>query len=125
MRARENMSDVESEDPTKVGNDMIFSEEEESQEVIVTSVEPHDPMAMSAGGEQEAERHSDVPTPRKDATSSDAIGERQAKRTRLPCPSEASSALPPPTPGMAVQAGRSEERVRTPTSSGPAPARDP
>ena len=35
---------------------MIFSEEEESQEVIVTSVEPHDPAAMSASDEQEADR---------------------------------------------------------------------
>ena len=55
MQARENRSDVESEleleDPTEVGDDMIFFEEEESQEVVVTSAErcvpwPH-PLAAS------------------------------------------------------------------------------
>ena len=65
MRARENRSDVESElkleDPTEVGDDMIFSEEEESREVIATSAERCDPMAAHAGGEQEAERRGDVP----------------------------------------------------------------
>ena len=42
MKAGENRSDIESEleseDPTEVGDDMIFSEEEENWEVIVTSV---------------------------------------------------------------------------------------
>ena len=64
MKARENRSDVESEleseNPTEVGDDMIFSEEEESQEVIATSAGCRDPTAVSAGGEQEAERHGDV-----------------------------------------------------------------
>ena len=54
MKARERKSDVESEleleDPMDV-DDMVFSEEEESREVIVTSAERHDPTAMSAGDE--------------------------------------------------------------------------
>ena len=79
MRAGENSSDVESEDPTELGDDMIFSEEEESREVIVTSVERYDPTAASAGGEQEAERRGDVPTLRKHAASADTVGEWEAK----------------------------------------------
>ena len=54
MKAEENSSDIESKleskDPTEV-DDMIFSEEEESREVIMTSMERHDPMVMSASGE--------------------------------------------------------------------------
>ena len=54
VKAGENKSDVESElkseDPTDV-DDMIFSEEEESPKVILTSAERHDPAAMSAGDE--------------------------------------------------------------------------
>ena len=54
VKARERKSDVESEleseDPVDVDN-MVFSEEEESWEVIVTSAERHDPTAMSAGDE--------------------------------------------------------------------------
>ena len=64
--------------------------------VVATSVERHDPMAASAGGEQEVERRGDVPTPRKRAASADAVGEREAKRTRSPCPSEALPVLSPP-----------------------------
>ena len=56
VRARKNRSDVESEleseDPTEVGDDMIFSEEEESREVVVTSMERCDPVAAHTGGEQ-------------------------------------------------------------------------
>ena len=50
----ENRSDVESEleseDPIEV-DDMIFSEEEECWEVIVTSAERRDPTTMSASDE--------------------------------------------------------------------------
>ena len=57
MKAGENRSDVESEleseDPIEVGDDMIFSEDKESREVITTSVEHCDPMAAHTGGEQE------------------------------------------------------------------------
>ena len=55
VKARENRSDVEleleSKDPTEVGDDIIFSEEEESREVFVTSVEHCDPTAASTGDE--------------------------------------------------------------------------
>ena len=54
VKARENKSDVESElesgDPKDV-DDMVFSEEEESREVVVTSAEHHDPTATSASDE--------------------------------------------------------------------------
>ena len=60
MRAGERRSDVESElasdDPTEL-DDMVFSDEEESREVVVTSVERCGPTTMSAGGEQDAARH--------------------------------------------------------------------
>ena len=92
-------SELESEDPTKVGDDMIFSEEEESREVIATSAERRDPVAASAAGEQEAERRSDIPAPRKCATSTDIVGEREAKRTRSPRPLVASSISSPPAAG--------------------------
>ena len=101
VKAGENKSDVkselESEDPTEV-EDMIFSEEEESHEVIMTSVEHHDPTAMSAGSEQEPERRGVVPTLRKHAASVDAIGEQEAKQTWSPRPSEVSPAQSPPAP---------------------------
>ena len=58
---------------------MVFSKEEESQEVVVTSVECRDPTAMSAGDEQEAERRAVVLVPRKRAASVDAVGEWEAK----------------------------------------------
>ena len=78
MRAKERRSDVESElvsdDPMDL-DDMVFSDEEESQEVVVTSAVRRDPTAMSAGEEQEAARHAEVPASRKRATSTDAIGE--------------------------------------------------
>ena len=54
MRAGERASDVESElasdDPTDL-DDMIFSDEEESREVAVTSTERRDPTAASTGKE--------------------------------------------------------------------------
>ena len=59
MRAEERVSDVESElasnDPMDL-NDMAFSDEEESREVVVTSAVRRDPVATSIGVEQEATR---------------------------------------------------------------------
>ena len=84
MKVGEHRSDVKSElaleDPTDV-DDMVSSEEEESREVVVTLTESHDPMAMSASDEQEAERRAVVPVPRKRAASIDAVSEWEAKRT--------------------------------------------
>ena len=83
VKAGERRSDVESEleseAPTEV-DDMIFSEEEESWEVAVTSAERCDPMVMSAGDEQEAERRVVVPVSRKRAASADAVGNWEAKQ---------------------------------------------
>ena len=54
MKAGERRSDVESElvseDPMDV-DDMVFSKEEESPEVILTSAERRDPAATSTGDE--------------------------------------------------------------------------
>jgi len=129
VRARDNRSDVESEleleDSTEVGDDVIFSMEDEDREVIATLVEHCDHAAASTGGEREVERHGDIPMPRKCATSSDTIGEREAKRTRSPRPSEGSPASSPPVVGVAGQARRSEEWARTHASSGPVPACGP
>ena len=78
MKVGERRSDVESEleseDPTEV-DDMVFSEEEKSREVVVTSAVCRDPTAMSAGDEQEVEGAIEVPMPRKRAASADAAGE--------------------------------------------------
>ena len=104
---------------------MIFSEEEESREVVATSMERRDLVVASAGDEQEVERHGDVPTPRKHAVSVDAVSEWEAKRTRSPPPLVVSPVSSPPAVGTAEQARRSEERVHTHTSSGPALACDP
>ena len=116
MKARERRSDIESElaskDPTDVDN-MVFSEEEESREVVVTSAERRDPAAMSAGDEQEAERRAVVPVPRKRVASADAIVEREAKRTRSPCPLVASLVSSPAAADAAEQSGRFEERTGT------------
>ena len=111
-------SKLESEDPTDV-DDMVFSKEEESREVVVTSAEHCDPTAMSAGDEQEVERHAVVPVLRKRAMSVDAVGEREAKRTRSPCPLVASPVLSPPTVDSTEKAGWFEERTSTRASPGP------
>ena len=83
---------------------MVFSEEEESWEVVVTSVEHRDPTTMFTVDEQEAERRAAVPVPKKHAASVDAIGEREAKRTRSPHPLVALPILSPPTVDAAEQA---------------------
>ena len=87
--------ELELEDPTEVGDDVISSEEEGGQEVM-TSVVHREPTTMSANGGLEAERHGDLAAPRNCAASSDVIGEREAKQTRSPCSSEASLALSSP-----------------------------
>jgi len=123
VKAGERRSDVESEAPTEV-DDMIFSEEEESQEVVVTSAERRDPTAMFAGDEHEAERRAEVLVLRKRAASADAIGKREAKRARSPRPSVASPVSFSPTTGAIEQARWSDERACTHASPGPVPACD-
>ena len=103
MPARENRSDIESEleseDPTEMGDDVICSKDERGREVIATSMERHEPAATSTSGERKVERRGDIPMLRKHAASMDAIGEREAKQTRSPRPLEASPASSPPAPG--------------------------
>ena len=113
MKAGERRSDVESElasdDPTDL-DDMVFSDEEESREVIATSAVHRDPTATSPGEEQEAAQRTEVPTSKKHAASADAIGERAGKWTRSPRPSAALPAPSSPVANAAGRAGRSEER---------------
>ena len=129
VRAGENRSDVEaeleSEDPTEMGDDVISSEDEGGREVVATSVEHCEPVATSTSGGCDAERHGNVPAPRKCATSSDTVGEREAKQTWSPRPLDSSLAMSPPAVGMVVQARWLEERARTRASLGPAPVCDP
>ena len=115
-------SELQSEDPIDV-DDMVFSEED-SREVIVTSVEHRNPTVMSAGDEQEAERRVVVPLPRKRAASADAVDEREGKQTRSQRSSVASLVSSLPAADAAEQAGRFEERASTHASLGPVPARD-
>ena len=104
VRAGESRGDVEaeleSEDPMEVGDDVRSSEDGGGQSVVVTSVERRKPAATSTSGGRDAERRGDVPAPRKRAARSDAVDEREAKRTRSPCSSEVSPALSPPALGM-------------------------
>ena len=127
VKAGENKSDVEfelkSEDPIDV-DDMVFSEEEESPEVVLTSAERRDPAATSAGDEQEAERRAVDPVPRKRAVSTDAIGEWEAKWARSPHPSVASPVSSPLAADTAEQVGQSKEQACTRASSGLVPACD-
>ena len=127
MKAGERKSDIESEleleDPTDV-DDMVFSEEEESLEVVLTSVEHRDPTAMSTGDEQEVERRVEVLVLRKHAASIYAVGEWEAKRARSPRPSMASPVLSPPAVDVVEQVGRSKESTGTSASSRAVPVRD-
>ena len=128
MKARERKSDVESEleseDPMDV-DDMVFSEEEESPEVVLTSAERRNPAATSAGDEQEVEKHVKVPMLRKCAASADTVSEWEAKWTQSSRPSSASLALSPPAADATGQARRSKEPAHTRASLGPVPMCDP
>ena len=99
VRARENKSGValelKLEDPIEVGDDASSSKNERAREVL-TSVVHHEPTAACASSGHEVERCGDVLMPRKRATSSKAIDEQEAKRTRSPRSLEASPASPPP-----------------------------
>ena len=128
MKARERMSDVESElasdDPTDL-DDMVFSDEEESREVVVTSAERRDPSATSAGEEHEAARRAVVPAPRKCAMSVDAFGSRAEKRTRSPRPLAVSPVPSLPVADAVEQAERSKEQTGARTSRDLQPADAP
>ena len=78
MRASENRSnvevDLESEEPTEMSDDASTSEDDGGRGIVATSVEHHVPATMSASGGWDTKRHGEVPTSRKCAASSDAIG---------------------------------------------------
>ena len=128
MRAEERRSDVESElasdDPTDM-DDMVFSDEEESGEVGVTSAEHRDTAMSSAGDELVVARHAADPSSRKRAAGVDIVGERASKRTRSSRLLTASPAPPPPVVDVVEQGGRSAEGwTDTRASLGPVPTRD-
>ena len=127
MKAGEHRSDVESalasDDPTDVDS-MVFSDEEESREVVVTSAERRDPSATSAGEENEATRHVVVPAPRKRAASVDAISGRAMKRTWSPRPLAVLLVPSSPVVDVVEQARRSEERTGACAATGPVPTPD-
>ena len=116
MRAGERRSDVESElalnDPTDL-DDMVFSDEEESWEVIVTLAKRRNHAATSAGEEHEAARRAVVPAPRKHAASADVVGGWVAKRMWSPRPLAVSPVPSSPVVDVVEQAGWSEERTGT------------
>ncbi|XP_066388112.1 uncharacterized protein [Miscanthus floridulus] len=88
---------------------MVFSDEEESGEVVATSAERRDTATSSAGDELVAGRRAADPSSRKRTASTDIIGERAPKRTQSP---RRLAALPTPSPpvvDVAEQGGRSAE----------------
>ena len=105
-------------------DNMVYSDEAESREVVVTSAERRDPTATSAGEEHEATRRAMVPTPRKRAASADAVGRRAAKRTRSPRPSAVSLVPSSPATDVAERAERSEERSGAHAATGLVPTPD-
>ena len=117
-------SELASEDPPTDLDDMVFSDEEEGQKVIVTSVERCGPTTTSAGGEQEAARRAAVPASRKRTVSADVVGERAVKRTQSPR-SLATLLVPSSSvAGAAERAGRSEERTGACAVMEPVPTPD-
>ena len=104
------MSELASDDPMDVDS-MVFSNKEESREVIVTLVEHRDLAATSAGEEHEAARCAVVLAPRKRAASADAIGGRAVKRTLSPRPLAVSLVPSSPVADAVEPAGRSKEQA--------------
>ncbi|XP_066323431.1 uncharacterized protein [Miscanthus floridulus] len=105
-------------------NASVVSKLEESQEVVVTSVEHRNPTAMSASDEQEAKRRVVVPMLRKHEASVDTIDEREAKQTQSPRPLVASPVSSPPVVDVAEQAKWSKDgRAMTGLSIAPTPMR--
>ena len=97
--------ELESEEPMEMGGDASTSKDEGDKGVVVTLVEHHEPTTTSVGGGWDTEKRDDIPESRKHAMSENTTVEREAKRARLPCPSEASLASHPPAPSLAGHAG--------------------
>jgi len=117
--AGKNRSDVEaeleSEEPMEMGGNASFSRDGGGWDFIATLVEHYEPMAISASGGRDVERHGDAPTSRKCAASSDTTVEPEAKRTRSSWPLEASRASPPRSrhgrAGWSVEGASSHPRI--------------
>jgi len=65
-------AELESEEPTEMGDDTSASEDEEVRGTVVTSVEHHEPTTMSIGRRRDVETHSDIPELRKRTVREDA-----------------------------------------------------
>ena len=100
--------ELESEEPTEMGDDASASEDEGDRGVAVTLVEHREPMATPVGGVRGTETRGDVPESRKHATSGDIAVEREAKWARSPRPSEASSASQSPSLSVTKHASQLE-----------------
>ena len=118
-------AELESEEPTEMGGDASTSEDEGDQGIVTTSMERREPAAASINGGWNTKRRNDDPASRKHVASLDAAVELEAKQSRSPRPLEAPLASHSPASSLARHVGRSEERARTPASSGSARARDP
>ena len=88
--------DLELEEPTKMGDDVSSSENEEDRGVAMTLVERCVPAAALVGGGRGTDTRGDAPESRKHVVGEDATGEREVKRALSPRPSEASSSLSSP-----------------------------
>ena len=64
-------AELESEEPTEMGDDTSASEDKEVRGAIMTLVEHHELVAASVGGEHDVETCGDVPELRKCAVNED------------------------------------------------------
>jgi len=129
VQGGESQSDVEveleSEEPTEMGDDTSALEDEGVRGAVVTSVEHCEPMTTSIGGGRDVETRGDVPESRKRPVSEDTALEQERKWARSSRPSEASSASCPTAPSVVEHADRSRGCYRSPASSGSARVCDP
>ena len=71
--------ELESEEPTEMGDDTSASEDKGVRGAVVSSLERHEPVATTVGGRRNVEMHGNVPESRKRATSEDTALKREAK----------------------------------------------
>jgi len=77
VRAGENRSNIESEDPTKSGDDAGSLEDEGDEGAVVTLVERHVLVAGPIGSRHSTETRGDAPESRKCVVGEDAACERR------------------------------------------------
>jgi len=88
-------AELESKEPTEMGDDASASEDEGVRGAAVTSVEHYEPTARSIDGGRDMEKCCDVAESRKHTVSEDTALEREAKQAWSPRPLEASLASRP------------------------------